>query len=689
MRKELEILFTPAKIGNVEIKNRFVLTTMSFNGLVEFSGHAGNRGTNSTSVKELPNHDFIIARAKDGVGLICSGLTIHNFNKPGDWINMHLEVFDNLKALIDEIHSYGAKVSCQLGNGSGKAFAMSNAQWKRYNEDPEYAKVIDYVTMSADGGLPNRFIPEMKTKEMTKEKIHDIIHASAETAYILKQCGVDIVEIHSSHEGYLLDQFLSPFTNHRKDEYGGSLENRVRFNVELVKAIKEKCGVDYPVMLRYSVESRVRDFNKGRIPADTLNAEIGKSLSESKQALKMLAEAGYDAFDLDNGSYDAWYYPHPPVYMPENCNLDNAVEVKKSLPDVPTICAGRMQVDAAAEAIRNNNLTFIGLARQLVADEHFITKLREDHEEDIIPCISCHQGCLPVAKWKGSGAIFGQLGSCALNPHTSHEKTNYIEKTDSPKDIAIIGAGLAGMEFALRATQKGHNVTLYEKDGKLGGIFNVATSFSFKGKERDLLTYYRVQLNKANVKIELNREIHDLKEVKADEYVIATGSARARELRIPGHENTISAVDFIKSGKISGDRVAIIGGGLTGSELAYELAKSGKHPFILEMADDILIDPGTCMANTSFLRDAFEYYGVDVYTRSATQKYEGGRVTFVDEQGNTVEREADTVVVSIGFEKGIPFNIDGMDNVHCIGDADHIANVMNAVHSAYKLAMRI
>jgi len=689
MKKEYEILFTPAKIGNVEIKNRFVLTTMSFNGLVDFSGHAGNKGTNSDSAEEMPNHDFMVARAKDGVGLICSGVTIHNFNQPGDWIHQHPEVFAHLKAMVDEIHSYGTKISCQLGNGSGKAFAISKASWEQYQEDPEYAKVIDYVTMSADGGLPNRFIPELKTTAMTKEKIKDIIHSSAETAYILKQCGVDMVEIHSSHEGYMLDQFLSPFTNHRTDEYGGSLENRLRFNVELVQAIKEKCGKDFPVLLRYSVESRVRDFGKGRIPADTRNPEIGKTLEESKQALKILAEAGYDGFDLDNGSYDAWYYAHPPVYMPENCNLDNAIAIKETIPSMPTICAGRMQIKEAAEAISAGKLTFIGLARQIVADEHFITKIREEREEDIIPCISCHQGCLPVAAWTGSGAIFGKVGSCALNPHTSHEKTFNIVPTNTPKKIAVIGAGVSGMEFAFRATQRGHDVTIYEKSGRLGGVFNEATSFSFKGKERDLLAYYKTQLKKASVKIELNCNVERLEDIQADEYVIATGSARARKLPIPGGESAIGAVDFLKQGRPCGDKIAIIGGGLTGSELAYELAKDGKHPFIIEMAEDILIDPGTCMANTSYLRDSFEYYGVDVYTCAKTQKYEDGLVTFVDKNGTTIEREADTVIVSIGFELGIPFDIDGKANVHRIGDADKIANLMHAVHSAYELAMTI
>ena len=153
-------------------------------------------------------------------------------------------------------------------------------------------------------------------------------HGMAEAAYLCKQSGIDGVEVHGSHEGYALDQFITPYTNHRTDEYGGSLENRLRFEVEIIKAIKERCGSDYPVVVRYSIESKTRDFGHGIIPADHTSKEIGKTLEESQKAIQILTEAGADAFDCDNGTYDAWYYPHPPVYMPLNTNLKEATEVK-------------------------------------------------------------------------------------------------------------------------------------------------------------------------------------------------------------------------------------------------------------------------------------------------------------------------------------------------------------------------
>lgn len=238
---------------------------------------------------------------------------------------------------------------------------------------------LDTSNVSADAGLPNRWIPDWKTTQLTVDEIDELVQGMAETAYLCKLNGVDGIDIHAVHEGYLLDQFAMPHTNHRTDEYGSSLENRLRFACEIVKAIKEKCGEDYPVILRYSVTSRVREFGKGIIPADTKSVEIGRSMEESKKAIKILTEAGYDAFNADNGTYDSMYYPHPPVYMPLNCNLEDSIEVKPYT-DKPIICAGRMQLNESAEAIRNGQLDFVGIARQFLADEKYLTKVANDCE---------------------------------------------------------------------------------------------------------------------------------------------------------------------------------------------------------------------------------------------------------------------------------------------------------------------
>ena len=680
MKKEYEILFTPAKIGNLEIQNRFIVPPMSFTDVIGWS----NYGKSESKIE-----DFVLNKARDGVGCFIFGaLTIFNKDDPDVWLYQRPELFNHVPALMDKLHSYGTKAIQQLGFSAGKALSLPPALMNNYGKDPVVTHNADICMLSADAGLPNRWKPEWKTKQMSRERIHDIIHGMAEAAYLCKQSGIDGVEVHGSHEGYALDQFITPYTNHRTDEYGGSLENRLRFEVEIIKAIKERCGSDYPVVVRYSIESKTRDFGHGIIPADHTSKEIGKTLEESQKAIQILTGAGVDAFDCDNGTYDAWYYPHPPVYMPLNTNLKEATEVKP-FTSKPIICSGRMQPDAAAEAISAGKLDFVGVGRQNLAESEYITKLREGREEDIRPCISCHLGCLPIGSWKGAPCSFGQLGNCALNPYAGHEaKYDAMPKPTKSKNIAVIGAGIAGMEFALRATERGHKVTVFEKGQRTGGLFNEAAAFSYKEKDQDLLAYYARNVKKANIDIRFGVEIKSLDELSEyDDIVVATGSLAARRLNLPGSERFITASDFLHEGQPAGDKVVVIGGGITGCEIAYEMALKGKQVQIVEVMDDILIAPGTSAANTSFLRDAFEYYKVPVYTSAKVVSDDGKAVTIVKDDGTEARLEADTVVQAVGFIQGLPFDIEGRDNVHVIGDASKISNLLNAVHNAYDLAM--
>lgn len=677
MKKKYESLFTPAKIGSCEIKNRFVMVPMEPTAVLEWTFKPVGYTTKS--------HDLLINRAKDGVGLIIPGAIGVYCVANREFIGDHPEAFEGLDDLMDEIHSYGAKFFMQMSAGLGRNFPLTKEMYGQLDMLNEVADMDDTLA-SASADLPNRWMEEYKTKELSVALIHRIVQGFADAAYQCKLKGVDGIDVHAIHEGYLLDQFAMPYTNSRKDEYGGSLENRLRFACEIVKAIKEKCGQDYPVILRYSVESKTRDFGKGIIPADKDSMEIGRTMEESKEAIRILSEAGYDGFNADNGTYDAWYYAHPPVYMPLNCNLEESIEIgpctEKSI-----ICAGRMQLDESAEAINKGQIEFVGIGRQFLADEKYLTKIREDREEDVIPCISCHLGCMPVALWKDSGAVVGETGTCALNPYTSREKEYEFHKSENPKHFAVIGGGIAGMEFALQAARRGHTVDLYEKSNRLGGVFNEAAYFSFKEKDRDLLTYYSCQIKKSDVTIHLNTEVKDVHELDADEVVIATGSLKERTLNLPGNEIAQSAIEFLKNDMPCDDAVVIIGGGLTGCEIAYELALKGKHPAIIEVMDDILSIPGSSMANTSFLRDAFDYYQVPVFTNAKTMSISDHDV-IIETEGKEVTLKADTTVISIGYLNGIEIEHVEDEHVHVIGDADRVSNLLTAIKSAYDLVMK-
>lgn len=677
MKEEYKILFTPAKIGSCEIKNRFVMVPMATTAVIEWT---------LKPVGYNPEiHDLMVQRAKDGIGLIIPG-AISPFSFAGRaCLGDHPEAFAGVKELMDEIHSYGSKVFFQLTAGLGRNFPIPKQMWDNY-EQMNKAMNLDINTASSDEGLPNRWIPECKTKALTAEDIRDIIDGIARTALLCKENGVDGIDVHAIHEGYLLDQFACTYTNHRDDEYGGSLENRLRFTCEVVKAIKKLCGEDYPVILRYSVESKVRDFNKGIIPADHDSVEIGRGLEESVKAVKILEDAGFDGFNADNGTYDSWYYAHPPVYMPLNCNLKESIAIKPHT-EKPIICAGRMQLDEASAAIREGKLDFVGIGRQFLAEEDYLTKIQEGRLEDIRPCISCHLGCMAVGLWKDSGAVTGSLhAGCALNPHTGNEKKYEVTQSEHPQHFAVIGAGIAGMEFAIQAVKRGHKVDIYEKSDRLGGVFNEAASFTFKEKDRELLEYYAVQIEKHQIPVHLNHEVTSLSEIEADEYIIATGNTAPKNLKVTGNEYTVNALDFLKKPGDCGENIVVIGGGLTGCEIAYELAMQGKKVSVVEMLDDILKVPGSCMANTSYLRDAFEYYNVAVYTEAGVKEITDSKVVIETKEGIR-DIKSDKTIVSIGYVNGVPFDVD-KERVHVIGDADKVSNLLNAITQANDLVIQ-
>ncbi|MCF0116126.1 MAG: NAD(P)-binding protein, partial [Erysipelotrichaceae bacterium] len=488
MTNYYESLFTPFHIGKCEIKNRVVLCAMEGTNIVDWMMPKG-------FVKEC--RDYYIDRAQNNVGLMIPGMIPMRSMIGDKWLYKNPKAFKGVKNLMDEIHTYGSKVFFQLGTG----FAGRNFTFMPFMETLMDNKALgalakpifnmDALMVSASDNLPNVWNPDYKTRALTKDEIDEYIHAYAEVAYLCKQHGVDGVEVHAVHEGYLLDQFTTAYTNNRTDEYGGSLENRLRFATRVVKAIKARCGEDYPVLLRYSVTSKVIDFNVGAIPGEEFE-ELGRNMEESEKAVKILEAAGYDGLNTDNGTYDSWYWAHPPVYMPQNCNLKEAIHIKQFV-NIPVICAGKMQPDAANKAIEEGKLDGFGVARALLADAEYITKLKEGRFDDIRPCIGCHNGCLPTGKYKGSKGVtmetekgFNSSGDCAVNPYTHHEKKYTLTPAKNPKKIAVIGGGIGGMEVARILALRGHEVDIYEKSNKLGGVFNAAAAPSFKEKDKQL-----------------------------------------------------------------------------------------------------------------------------------------------------------------------------------------------------------
>ncbi|MBO5220810.1 MAG: FAD-dependent oxidoreductase [Clostridia bacterium] len=684
MDPKYEALFTPWKIGNVEIKNRIVMCPMggtSLFGWFELTGCHFD--------KEAAK--LFLERAKNNVGLIIPGIAPLRDTFWGKWLWQNPKMFEELKEFMDEIHKTGAKVFIQLTAGMGRSWAITELIAPLHKNKFTRAilkPILDTShELASPSPLPSRWDPEITTPEMTVAQIHEIIEAFAKTAKLCKDAGVDGVEIHAVHEGYLLDQFTMEWTNKRTDEYGGSFENRFRFPVEVVKSIKEVCGADFPVSLRYSVESKVRDFRKGALPGEEY-VEVGRNMEESEKAAKYLQDAGYDMLNADNGTYDSWYWAHPPMYMPQNCNLESVAHIKKFV-DIPVVCAGRMEPEVGAKAVAEGLIDGVGIARQFLVDPAWITKLIEDRLEDIKPCICCHAGCFNFSSSKGHANTQDLtdtmgLARCALNPETMQSKKYNIQPAKKQKKVAVIGGGIGGMETAMVCAKRGHIVDLYEKTDKLGGVFIAAAAPSFKEKDRALIAWYNREIQKYdNITIHLNTEITDVKALGADEVVVATGAV-PNKIPVPGAEKAIEAIDYLL-GKEVGENVVVIGGGLTGCEIAYDLYLKGKKPVIVEMQDDLITAKGVCLANTSYLRDFFELNKVPVYLESRTSAIKDGAVTVTDKEGNSFDVAADDVILSVGY-KPAPVTTKG---VKIVGDADAVGNLRTVIWKAWDVAMKI
>ncbi len=677
-------LFTPWKIGNCEIKNRIVLTSMGGTDLFGWmeKNHFDKAGA-----------DFILEIAKNNVGLVLPGCQPVYNPMFGQWLYKNDKMYKDLKEWMPEFHKTGAKLFVQLTAGFGRSFTISEMMEKLY-ENPVLRKLskpfmdLDKITASASPS-PNRWSDKVPSREITVEEIREFVTAFAKTAKKLKDAGVDGVEIHAVHEGDLLDQFTLKYVNKRTDEYGGSFENRYRFAVDIVRAIKAVCGKDFPVSLRYSIISKTKGFREGALPGEDY-VEVGRDMEESERAVKYLQDAGYDMLNCDNGTYDAWYWAHPPIYMPENCNLADVEHIREFV-DIPVVCAGRMDPAVAARSIENGKLDGAGFARPFLADPEWVTKLMEEREADIRPCILCHNGCFNMCHYQGvpnDQSLSDSLGlaRCAVNAEMMQWDKHYIKPAKTPKRVHIVGGGIGGMEAARVLKLRGHEPVIYEKSDRLGGTFIPASAESYKGKLRDLLQWYLRQMDKLGIEVNLNTEIDDIRLFGDEPVIVATGAVPRFLGNVPGFEKTVEACEYLNKEKEVGETVAVIGGGLTGCEIAYELALKGHKPIIVEMKNDLVAQTGVCLANSSYLREWFALNEVPVYLETVLKEVRDGGITVV-RGGEEFTIPCDSVISSAGY---IPHPLARSGkNVTLVGDCKKVGNLRSVIWGAYEAAMKI
>lgn len=657
-----QTLFEPITIGKLKLQNRFAMCAMGPIGLGDCAGGFNQRGV-----------DYYVERAKGGTGLIITGVThaANNIEKhrspsaPSPTVNPEWFIRTS-REMTERIHSYGSHIFLQLSAGFGRVFA-------EFGND----------TPIAPSAKMNRWFDVM-CRPLTIDEIHDIVRQMGEAARIAKQAGFDGIQVHAVHEGYLLDQFATKYFNERTDEYGGSLENRLRFAREVVEEIKKTCGQDFPVAVRYSPKHFMKGFREGALPGEDF-VEMGRDLDEGIEAAKLLVEYGYDVMDVDVGCYDAWFWNHPPMYQEKGLYREYAKMVKDVV-DVPVICAGRMDnPDMATEAIADGVCDIIGLARPLLADPDYVNKLRQDDVAGIRPCLSCHEGCLGrMQKYKNI--------SCAVNPTCARERYTRLVPALKPRKVLIAGGGPGGMEAARVLALRGHQPILCEKSDRLGGNLIPGGMPDFKEDDHALVAWYEEQLRRLDVDVRMNTEV-TAEMVEAgdfDDVIVATGSRPKRfplgDAKIQVAEEVLMNIDSV------GQDIVVIGGGLVGCELALWLANEGRKVTIVEALDDILkLNGPLCFANVQMLRLLLDDRKIDLVCSASAKGYEDGCV-IADTPDGEVRIKADNVIECVGYApNGDLFEAlrYGKAKPYQIGDAAGVANILNAIWSAYELASNI
>ena len=656
------ILFSPISIGKVSIKNRFAMAPMGPLGLGDAQGGFNQRGI-----------DYYTARARGGTGLIITGVTFvdntieeHGMpNCPNSTYNP-VQFVRTAREMTERVHAYNARIFLQMSGGFGRVTIPTNLG--------EFPPV-------APSPIQHRWL-DKTCRALTVDEIHELVRDFGEGAYNAKRAGFDGVQIHAVHEGYLIDQFAISLFNQRTDEYGGSLENRLRFAREIVEEIKRRCGQDFPVMLRYSPKSFIKALREGALPGEEFE-EKGRDLPEGVEAAKLLVSYGYDALDVDVGSYDAWWWSHPPMYQKKGLYMPYAKLVKENV-DVPVLCAGRMDdPDMAEGAVNDGVCDIISLGRPLLADPDYVNKLRRGERKCIRPCISCQEGCM------GRIQEYSMV-NCAVNPQAARERVTAYNPVLKAKRVLVIGGGVAGCEAARVLAERGHKPEIMERSGHLGGNLLAAGAPPFKEDDIALVHWYENEMQRLNVPVHFNTAV-DPDSALYEEYdavIVATG---ATPKKFPLGENApiYTATDALLGKTPIGERVTVVGGGLVGCETALWLAQEGKCVTIVEALDRLMaVNKPLCHANSEMLERLLPFHGVETLVSSSVQKYEGGKIFVKTPQGER-QLDCDTVILSVGFreDRGV---FDAWETsareIYLLGDAKKVANIMYAVWDAFEVA---
>ncbi|WP_286082524.1 oxidoreductase [Parablautia intestinalis] len=653
-----EYLGKPLEIGRLTIKNRFCMAPIGGG-----QHHLPGGGLKDETIQ------YFAERAKGGFGLIFTGAiaadgTVDPYTGVGPTILQNPDAFKMTATELNErAGAYGTKIFAQITMGLGRNYPNLPA--------PSSVHVFRH---------PGEVSPEL-SRDQIKSKIESIVKASK----IAKDSGFSGVEVHSIHWGYLLDQFALSMMNHRTDEYGGRLENRLRAAKEILEGIKQECGSDFPVSMRLGLKTFVKGFEQASLTGEE---EIGRTLEEGIEIAKLLESYGYDCLNVDTGIYDSFYYACPPMYMPKGYLVELAAKAKEAV-NIPILAGGRMnEADIAENAIRHGKIDAVVLGRAALADPEYPNKVLTGHTEKIRPCIACNQGCITRLQQ-------GKQPTCAVNPAAMREVRYALRPCVQPKKVVVVGGGVAGMEAARTAAMRGHKVSLYEKNESLGGNLIPGGSHSFKKEVRELNAWYQNELKALPVEIHTGESVTagQLRDMDADVIILAAGSVPIMP-KMPGIDDkkVIGCMEALAHPEKVGQKVMVIGGGLVGCEMALEYAQDGKEVTVVEALPKILsAGIPSPIPNGQMIPDLFEHHHVAVLEGHRLSAVEEGRI-ILESGGQKKALDADSVVIAVGF-RPVPSMAQELQGcgaaVYEIGDGQKVSTILHAVWDGYEVGNNI
>ena len=637
-------LYSYGKIGKMALKNRIVMSPM---------GTFSENHDGSVSQNQL---EYFRARARGGVGMVITEVQ-YVTNKTDPWINYITtadtdEQMKGWATLVEAIHAEGAKCCIQLGCGLGRnAFPFSDDQ------------------MVCASEVPSFYFPDRLCRAFTVEEIHDMVGCFTRAAARAVIAEADAVEIHA-HAGYILDQFITPIWNKRTDEYGGSFENRMRIVKEIYEGIRSQVGPDMPILMRIAA---THDFDGGR------------TLEETIEVVNYMKNLGVDAFDIDVGAYEDKQWVCPSIYQGDSSMADYAQKIKEAC-DVIVLNSGTHTPASAEAALAAGKIDYAMFGRALIADPDMPNKVLDGREDDVRPCLFCNQIC--VGRLYMNRAI-----SCAINPQAVHELEYPLVKTKNPRKVAVVGGGPGGLEAARVAAAQGHQVTLFEKAGELGGQLIAASQPSFKVHLREFVEYEKRQIAKEGVNVVLNKEITpDSPELaEFDRIIIGLGAVPAIP-PIPGIDgpNVVEVCQaHLDPSLIKGEKIVVAGGGVSGCECALELAMEGKDVTIVEMLPELC--PTALIDNRNPLLFRLRDNHVTQLTSTTIKEITADGLK-VEGPDGPAEIPADTVIASFGMKPNnalVDAICEKYPTTAVIGDCISVGQVGEAVRGGFFAAWSI